>query len=76
MTDDLLAYVRRRLDDVDIDVSDLNALDMNSPAFQIAMRRGMATALHEMEHRLTDAATPLACKVRNYFRKVAPPARA
>jgi hypothetical protein len=49
-----LAYIRRRMMEVDIDASDLDGLDMSSPAFQIAMRHGMATAFHEMEHRLAD----------------------
>ena len=50
-----LAYIRRRMMEVDIDASDLDGLDMSSPAFQIATRHGMATAFHEMEHRLLDA---------------------
>src|SRR5947208_2767437 len=54
----LLTYVRRRLREVDITASDLDEVDMNSPAFQIAMRHGMATAFHEMEHRLMDMETP------------------
>src|SRR5437763_16941741 len=57
-----LAYIRRRMMEVDITSSDLDGLDMSSPAFQIAMRHGMATAFHEMEHRLLerveDAAQP------------------
>src|ERR671937_47482 len=54
----LLAYVRRRMMEVDVASSDLDGLDLSSPAFQIAMRHGIATAFHEMEHRLMDMETP------------------
>jgi hypothetical protein len=47
-----LAYIRQRMMDVDIEVSDLDGIDLSSRAVQIAVRHGMATAFHEMEHRL------------------------
>jgi uncharacterized protein YuzE len=50
----LFAYVRRRLEEVEIDASDLDGLDVSSPAFQIVMRHGMTMAFHEMEHLLLD----------------------
>jgi hypothetical protein len=51
-----LAYIRQRMMDVDVEMADLDGIDLSSPEVQVAVRHGMATAFHEVEHRLMERA--------------------
>jgi len=56
VVEELLAYVRQRMEATDITAAELNAVDMDGESFRVAMRHGMVTAFHEIEHSLIETA--------------------
>jgi hypothetical protein len=52
--EELLAFVRARREETDVNLNDLLGRDFTSMECRLAARDGMATAFHEIEEALAD----------------------